>query len=117
MSGASSVREHCRRVLAIFPCIYRPAPSPPQSLLPPSSTHPRPDQEVTPVRHPHLPANLLVDREGVPATRAKSFTPRRSKTSVRFSLPSPKQRGHSMVSVGIDNWVVMRSSRRFSIHA
>lgn len=45
------------------------------------------------------------------ATRAKSFTPRRSRTSVRFSLPSPKQRGHSMASVGIDNWVVMRSPR------
>src|ERR1019366_4396041 len=45
------------------------------------------------------------------APRAKSFTPRRSRTSVRFSLPSPKQRGHSMASVGIDNWVVMRSPR------
>src|ERR1035438_7753 len=32
--------------------------------------------------------------------RAKSFTPRRSRTSVLFSLPSPRLSGHSMCSVG-----------------
>ena len=30
--------------------------------------------------------------------RAKSFTPRRSRTSVRFKLPAPQHSGHSMVS-------------------
>src|SRR5580692_9220217 len=42
------------------------------------------------------------------ATRAKSLTPRRSSTSVRFRCPSPKHRGHSMASVGNGDVLVKR---------
>src|SRR5437870_7793083 len=41
------------------------------------------------------------------ATRAKSFTPRRSSTSVRFSLPAPEHRGHSIVSFTKDDSLLM----------
>jgi ADP-ribosylglycohydrolase len=39
--------------------------------------------------------------------KAKSLTPSRSSTSVRFNLPAPEHSGHSIVSVTADGSVVM----------